>query len=288
MFANCRLPTLDTEIWVDEISHSFYEKPTCPNRVVQSDTALAQQSIHATLTQETVRRLKYCSDDVSLEEKQDILSTFAQKMCNSGHSIGSIQYILVHGVTKYMEMERLSKLPETDELYTPLHSSKYYNMYKRKLHKMMQKSGWFSESEVVKKTEWRSLIPRGWSGCKPAQFSVKGMKYSSVMQVPSSRNGRLLKMLARAEPRLAKVTGYQVKYVEKSGKKLTKYFKKEKSINRCHRDDCDVCCNSDLDHPSMCQVKGVVYSGICLMCEEEFKGGKSLKHNGGPRPHLPL
>ena len=36
MFQNGRLPTLDTEIWVDQstgkISYSFYEKPMCPNR----------------------------------------------------------------------------------------------------------------------------------------------------------------------------------------------------------------------------------------------------------------
>ena len=39
MFCNSRLPTLDTEIWVDEksekIMNSFFEKPTCPNRVEQ-------------------------------------------------------------------------------------------------------------------------------------------------------------------------------------------------------------------------------------------------------------
>ena len=82
MFYNGRLPTLDLEIWVDEgsgkILHSFFEKPTCPNKVVQRDTALASSSIRATLTQETVRRLKNCSVDVPAEEKQEILSVFSQ------------------------------------------------------------------------------------------------------------------------------------------------------------------------------------------------------------------
>ena len=74
MFGNSRLPTLDTELWVDErsgkVCYCFFEKPTCPNTVIQKDTALSDSSIRATLTQETVRRLKHCSDGVSLEEKQ--------------------------------------------------------------------------------------------------------------------------------------------------------------------------------------------------------------------------
>ena len=57
------------------------------------------------------------------------------------------------------------------------------------------------------------------------------MKFTSVMSVPSSKDGRLLKMLSKAEPRLAKVTGYQVKYVEKSGRKLSKYFRKFDILN---------------------------------------------------------
>ena len=77
MFGNNRLPTLDTEVWVDEevgkVRYCFFEKPTCPNRVVQRDTALAELSIRATLTQETVRRLKNCSEDLTLSEKQVIL-----------------------------------------------------------------------------------------------------------------------------------------------------------------------------------------------------------------------
>ena len=284
MFANSRLPTLDMEIWVDEVSqrvcHSFYEKPTCPNRVVQKDSALSMSSIRATLVQETIRRLKHCSLEVSIEEKQEILSVFAQKMRNSGHTVASIQYILVHGVTKFAEMKRLSELPKTHKSFKPLHCSKHFNMYNRKLHKMMQKAGWFAESEVIDKMPWRHLIPRNWIGDRPSQFPNPGMQYTSIMYVPSSKGGRLLKMLAKAEPRIAKLTGYQVKYIEKPGKRLSKFFSKEKSENVCHRPDCGVCINSDRKKPSMCQVKGVVYSGVCLICDEKFRSGQTESHSG--------
>ena len=113
MFGNSRLSTSDTDIWQNEqtgkILYSYFEKPTCPNRVVQKETALSKQSIRSTLTQETIRRLKNCSKALPLEEKKLILSQFAQKMINSGHSITSTQYILVYGVTKYIKLVTLAE-----------------------------------------------------------------------------------------------------------------------------------------------------------------------------------
>ena len=61
MFENYRLPTLDAELWVCEttglVKHSFFEKETCPNKVLQKDTALSEMSVRASLTQEVVRRM---------------------------------------------------------------------------------------------------------------------------------------------------------------------------------------------------------------------------------------
>ena len=64
MFMNDRLPTLDTEIWVEEgiIMYAFYEKPQCPNKVLQRDTALSDSMIFASLNQEVVRRMLNCCD----------------------------------------------------------------------------------------------------------------------------------------------------------------------------------------------------------------------------------
>ena len=45
-----------------------------------------------------------------------------------------------------------------------------------------------------------------------------------MMQVPYSEDSKLFKMLAKAEPRLAKLTKYQVKYVERSSKPLKKFL----------------------------------------------------------------
>ena len=88
MFQTKKLPTLDTELWIlnGRVMFSYFEKPTVGNKVLNSDTALPLSSIRASLLQETVRRLLNCSEDLALEAKQRILSSFAQKLINSGHT----------------------------------------------------------------------------------------------------------------------------------------------------------------------------------------------------------
>ena len=99
------------------------------------------------------------------------------------------------------------------------------------------------------------------------------------MHVPSSKDGRLVKMLAKAEPRIAKITGYQVKFIEKSGRKLSSLFNVDTEV-KCFRSDCAVCINSDQKTSSKCQMKGVVYLGICTLCDAEHRLKNKNKHEG--------
>ena len=86
-----------------------------------------------------------------------------------------------------------------------------------------------------------------------------------------------MKMLAKAEPRLPKLTGYQTKYTEKSGRALSKFFPVPGSTNKCHRLTCAVCSNTDCRGPTLCQVKSVV---VCTICDEKHKLQPESKHEG--------
>ena len=233
MFEDRTLPTLDTSIWWtgSKIAYKFYEKPTCPNRVLQKDSALSQDCIKSSWTQEVVRRLLNCSLDLPISEKQEILSVFAQKMLNSGHSLASTQLVLVHGVSKFNEIVRNSLLPTSDPRYKPVHFDKKFKLYDRKLRKILSKSGWYS-AEGGGKSNWRTSLPTEWRGSKPMQRKIPDLDYSTVMQVPSTADGRLLKGLARIEPRLAKISGYQCKLIEKGGMPLSRMFYKDFSSGK--------------------------------------------------------
>ena len=106
------------------------------------------------------------------------------------------------------------------------------------------------------------------------------MQYTSVLMVPSSKDGVLLKELAKVEPRLAKSTKYQVKLVEKSGKPLSGLFSTSISSGKCYRLDCAPCNNPKVKGPSMCKVKNVVYESVCTTCDIEHMKDPSSVHRG--------
>ena len=86
----------------------------------------------------------------------------------------------------------------------------------------------------------------GMEGSKPLQVKLPGFEYTTVLQVPSSRNSRLFREIAKIEPRLTKMTGYQVKLVEKSGRSLAKMLSPNMSPPKCHRSDCLPCQNPEV------------------------------------------
>ena len=130
------------------------------------------------------------------------------------------------------------------------------------------------------KLSWRGSLPNTWRGSRPVQSKIPNFEYTTVMQVPSSLNSRLLNGLARAEYRVAKVTGYQCKMVEKGGKLLSNFFSKQLSNGKCPRLDCEVCANPDIKGSTLCNVSDVVYEASCTLCEQKFKENPSEGHKG--------
>ena len=120
-----------------------------PNRVLQKSTALPENSIRSSLVQDVVRRLKNTSTTLPKTHVVEILSNFSQKLVNSGHSVRSSQIVLVHGVTKFAELLRQSKLPKCDPGYKPLHLGRDHDKYNRKLRKILSRTSWYDEIDVL-------------------------------------------------------------------------------------------------------------------------------------------
>ena len=110
MFLDKKLPTLDMAIWWEDrqLMFEFYEKEMCPNKVLQRDTALSDDSIRASLNKKVVRRLLCCKAELPITAKEKVFSKFSQKLMNSGFSLHSSQLIVVLGVTRYLDMLWLS------------------------------------------------------------------------------------------------------------------------------------------------------------------------------------
>ena len=100
------------------------------------------------------------------------------------------------------------------------------------------------------------------------------------MKYARCKGSRLLKAIARIEPRLAKLTGYHVKLTEKGGRALSKFFSKDFSSGKCFRGDCVPCQNPEIRGPTLCNIKSVVYEGVCVLCDGEHKKNPSSRHKG--------
>jgi len=92
--------------------------------------------------------MKNCHTDIPTNEKQEILSKFSQKMLNSGHSLASTQFILVHGIVKYNVLLKNSKLPTDHKDYQPFHCSKDFDVCNRKLRKILAITSWYDKLEL--------------------------------------------------------------------------------------------------------------------------------------------
>ena len=106
------------------------------------------------------------------------------------------------------------------------------------------------------------------------------MQFSTVLQVPSSKDSRLIREIAKLEPRLVKSSGYHTKLVEKSGKPLSKMFSKSISNPKCHREDCAPCGNEKIVGSSLCQSKNIVYESVCVQCDDVHVQDPTKQHRG--------
>ena len=125
---------------------------------------------------------------------------------------------------------------------------------------------WYEGNSKDSGRKWKSELRGKWRGERPVQLRVKEMEYTTVMMVPNTVNGMLLKLLARIEPKLAKTTGYQVKFCESSGKQLSRLFSVPSGKNSCHREKCIVCRSAGERGNSKCQQMNVVYEAKCELC----------------------
>ena len=278
MFPSRKLPTLDTELWLEngQIMFSYFEKPTVGNKVLCCDTALPVSSIRASLLQEVVRRLLNCSECLPVDEKQRILSKLAQKLINSGHSTRSTKILIVQGVAKYLYKLKVSRLNSEDSRYRPLYLSKEYEEKDRQVKKHQAKLDWFKgkkrDDSDYRHDEWKYELPKEWRGDNMSQRCAPGMEFTTMMKIPNTKGAKLYRSLVTEENRLASITGYNVKIVESSGIQLVRLFSRVQRRSKCHWEHCAVCKESG-DKPSKCRTRNLVYQGICLVCENEIKEG---------------
>ena len=180
--------------------------------------------------------------DLDHSKRMEILEDLSQRMISSGHSHNFTKTILIGGILKFEAKVRSSLLEKTDPLYKPLHQPSGKDKVRQK-RKAMARSDWFKDKERKESTSSACNRRIGKTKVRESGSIKDGneMENTTVMFVPNSKDGLLLKILKEREAILSKITGFRINFIEAGGIPLGTIF----------NTDCILCNPQGRDgHPS--------------------------------------
>ena len=294
-FENGRLPTLDMEMWIENgrILYSYYEKPVAAKTVINQKSALSENTKMASLSQDLIRRMKNTTERLDLKHRIAIIDKYAAKILSSGYSRVQTRRIVVAGLTGY---ERA--LARHRSGIFPLRRSAKAGAKSRNRKKLLAKTSWFKDrknesspekkmttmekprKEQEKKTAQLGQVRTG----KPATPSpIRGeeaqarIPVTTVLFVEQTPGGEYARRMREAEEVLARITGWRVKIVERSGTTMKQLLVKADPWDggTCGREEC-MPCKSGEDN-SKCFKRNILYETSCVTCAG---GGKPSRYVG--------
>ena len=95
---------------------------------------------------------------------------------------------------------------------------------------------------------------------------------STVMFIPSTRNGILIKALKEAETEMSKITRFKVRYQEAGGIQLARLFSTDLGKGQpCGREECQPCGRYGRKDEKIpfCKQANIGYESSCQLCNKE-------------------
>ena len=172
-------------------------------------------------------------------EEMKIIDEFTQCLANSGHKYSFSKSVVLQAITRFKTMKIRSTLDKDDPRFLPLYRNRWYDFDRRCMIKMTLGRSWYSGKNFgdTYKQEWKHRLKRKGENNRHRERAIETRhmeravetrppRPSTVMFVPSSDGGLLLRMLEGLESELwlNKDVTWSVKLIEKSGKQLKTLF----------------------------------------------------------------
>ena len=98
------------------------------------------------------------------------------------------------------------------------------------------------------------------------------MQTTTVMFIPSTRGGLLIRMMKDREVEMARITRFKVRMQEAGGIQLERLFQTDlASSEHCGREDCHPC-EGNPGKKSNCKQSSILYESKCKVCNPDLKG----------------
>ena len=279
---NGKCPMLDLMTWKERVEdkerprgykevvkHSFYEKPVASKLVIMCKSAMPEKIKIVTNSQEIVRILRNCGNNITAGEKAEHLTSMMRKLRRSGYGVNMRKNILNSGTTGYYNMRKVEakggrrvNRPATE------------GIKERDIQRIVGKTAWMNKVHNDTNTSNSRF-----SFCKPgARKNGKRMggkknkdenEIEGIIFIPCTPRGELVKELQKIEDIFAKRHGLKrVKFVERGGDTLTEQLTKKNPWGGvdCERKKCWLCHGGEEKQLGKCIEEGVLYRISCLGC----------------------
>ena len=248
-----KLPILDIETWCEETDrgtrtcYSFYMKPMANPVSIPASSAIPNATKYATYRQEVGRILRNTSIHLPWYHKAELLSSFSWRLKVSGYSEGFRSKVIAEGIAGYFNTLR-RRLKDNLPLNRPMDVIRTQSKKRTK-----SQNNWFNSGES---------------------------SYNSVLFVPATPHSALAKTLQKHESENNQGRKSRVKIIEKAGRSVKSLLAPNNpwSATKCGDEECFMCSTATGPLKLSCRVPGVLYTIVCVLCEEE--GGKSAVYYG--------
>ena len=190
-----KVPVLDVKVKINKkeenrIDFEFFEKLTRNKRVILENSALPSNQKRTILTQECLRRLLNTKNELGENVRKEHLNNFMLKLKNSGYSTKFRTEILDSALLAY------EKILSADKAGTrPIYRDRDWNKEERDIKKNNRKVNWYKTGN-------------------------KEMEYKSVLFVPITKGGKLLKEMKKREEEINRNSDERIKIIEGGGLKM--------------------------------------------------------------------
>ena len=236
-----KLPILDVKMWVEKeqngkstIMHEFYQKDMSSKHVVHSRSGMSTQQKRTILTQEALRILQRCSENLNEKITKEHLSEFSRKMQFSGYEQKFREEVLRSALTAY---ERMREKDEKGE--KPIYRDRQWKRKERKQEKREKKRTWHKKDGS-----------------------------ETVVFIPATPNSELKKQYEK----VIKDSKVNMKVIEKRGHTLQNMLQKSRPTlkRKCkEEDECLVC---ESGGKGDCKKENVTYEISCNKCKKVYIG----------------
>ena len=248
-----KLPILDLKVWIGNnriIMHEFYRKSMASRKLMMQRSAMPKRMKRSVLTQEGIRILRNCSEDVPWERIEEHLTDFAVRMKLSGYSERYRHNIIRSAITgwkRQIEQDRNGN--------RPMYRDRSWKKLERRKEKERKAAHWFRNDENT--------------------------KYDFPIFCPCTPNSELLHRWRKVADNIKQQTNDMIrpKIIEQGGTSLKSILcKSAPKETNCNDTDCLVC-SCDSNKGLECRKTsrgGIGYEIQCMECDAN--GKTSLYH----------